>query len=88
MTRLQAPALALAFLLALTAVPTTAGPPTLEELDRQNKVIGELKLALVREQNDKGKFALIAASFAGEKDVNLRRRMLDIAARLDRSIIL
>jgi HEAT repeat protein len=78
------PALAVAALVLgiVAAAPAPAGPLTREEARRQAQVVEQLKKALAAETTDAARFAHIARAMRGERDVNLRRRILDTATQI------
>jgi HEAT repeat protein len=77
------PALAAALLLGVALTDgSLAGPISREEARRQAQVLEQLKKALAAETTDAGKFTHIARVMKAEPDVNLRRRILDTAARI------
>jgi len=59
-----------------------AGPLTQEEAERQSQVLERLKKALGEETTDSAKFTHIARAMKGERDVNLRRRILAVATQI------
>jgi HEAT repeat protein len=59
-----------------------AGPITREEALRQARVLEQLKKALGAETTDAAKFAHIARVMKDERNVNLRRRILDTAKQI------
>src|SRR5258707_10921535 len=65
-----------------TADVSPAGPITREESQRQAQVLEQLKKALSAETTDTAKFNRIARVMKDERDVNLRRRILDMAAKI------
>ncbi len=72
-------ALSLGFTVADTSL---AGPLTREESQRQAKVLEQLQKALATETTDAAKFTYLARVMKDERDVNLRRRILDIAMQI------
>jgi HEAT repeat protein len=64
-----------------TADQSLAGPISREEAHRQAQVLEQLQKALAAETTDAARFTHIARVMKGEPDVNLRRRILDTAAR-------
>jgi HEAT repeat protein len=62
--------------------PAQAGPITAEEARRQEQVLEQLKKGIGDEATDPGKFKHIARAMKGERDPNLRRRILEIASAL------
>lgn len=72
---------AVVFVLSLVLLPCVAlaKPPSREESDRQSQVVDHLKEALAAEPGAAGKFARIQQVLANEPDVDLRRRILEIA---------
>ena len=78
------PTLAVATLFLGIAVAdlSLAGPITREESRRQAQVFEGLKKALAAETSDAARFAHIERVMKGERDVNLRRRILDAAAQI------
>lgn len=69
-------------LIALLLVPQIAGaaPPSREVVERQMKRLAELTKSLEAETTPAGKLGKIAAALKGEKDVEMRRRLIDLAA--------
>jgi HEAT repeat protein len=65
-----------------TANLSSAGPISAEEARRQTQVLEQLRKALDAETSDAGKFTRIARVMKDERDVNLRRRILDVAAHI------
>jgi HEAT repeat protein len=59
-----------------------AGPITREESQRQAQVLEQLNKALAAATTDAAKFTHIARALKDERDVNLRRRILDIAIQI------
>lgn len=67
--------------IALAAL-SPAKPPSREESQRQAQVIEQLKKALAAQTNDAVKFAFFARVMKDERDVDLRRRILDNANQI------
>src|SRR5262249_6947137 len=65
-----------------TAGLSSAGPLSAEEAQRQTRVLEQLQIALGAETTDKAKFTHIERVMKGERNVNLRRRILDIATKI------
>jgi HEAT repeat protein len=78
------PTLAAAGLLLgiVTAALSSAGPITAEEGRRQTQVLEQLRKALGAETTDAGKLTQIASVMKDERDVNLRRRLLEMALQI------
>jgi HEAT repeat protein len=78
------PTLAAAGLLLGTVAAglSAAGPVSAEEGRRQTQVLEQLKKALGAETTDAGKFTQIARVMKDERDVNLRRRILETATHI------
>jgi HEAT repeat protein len=75
-------AVAALFLGIAMAGLSLAGPITREESQRQAQVLEHLKKALAAETTDAAKFGHIARVMKDERDVNLRRRILDTATQV------
>jgi HEAT repeat protein len=74
--------IALVVSLALLTSLSFARPPSREEYDRQSQVVEQLKESVATETTDTGKFAVISEVITNESDVDLRRRILDIATAI------
>ena len=74
--------LALTIFLAFALVPATADakPISREEYQRQAQVLEQLQKSVAAAESDADKFAIIAGVMTAERDVDLRRKVLDIAA--------
>ncbi|MEX2287218.1 MAG: HEAT repeat domain-containing protein [Planctomycetaceae bacterium] len=69
----------LVFSLVLLPSLTFAKPPSREESDRQSQVLKQLKESVAGATTDAGKLAAITQVLTDESDVDLRRRIVDIA---------
>lgn len=67
-------------LLVFVAAPSFGKPPSREVVERQNQTIKELREAIAAETSEAAKIALIKDTLAGEQDVNMRRRLIELAA--------
>ncbi|MCX5660836.1 MAG: HEAT repeat domain-containing protein [Planctomycetota bacterium] len=67
----------------LAACAVHAGLVTTEEGGRQRKALAALKQSLEAESSAAGKLALIGRALKDEPDVDVRRRMLDLAEAID-----
>src|SRR5262245_26262261 len=76
---MQRTSIVLAASLAFLASVCFAKPPTRQEAERQSRVVELLKEAVAAETTEEAKFAAISAVLAREFDVDVRRRVLDIA---------
>lgn len=65
-------------LFVAVASPGLAKPPSREVVERQNQTIKELKDSLAAEKSEAAKIALIKEALAGEKDVNMRRILIQL----------
>jgi HEAT repeat protein len=65
-----------------TADLSSAGPISAEEARRQTQVLEQLREALSAETTDAGKLTHIADVMKDERDVNLRRRLLEAALQI------
>jgi HEAT repeat protein len=75
-------AVAALFLAIVTADLSPAGPMTREESQRQARVLEQLQKALAAETTDAARFTHLTRVMKDERDVNLRRRILDTATRI------
>src|SRR4051794_32294094 len=64
------------------ASTTLAGPPSREQSDHQNQVIADLKKSLESKTDDAARFAAITQTLSNEPEVELRRRILTLAASI------
>lgn len=67
-------------LLAIALLPgfALAAPPSAEVVQKQREQIAELRKAVMQQKGSLGKMDLIAAAMKGEKDVEMRRKLLDL----------
>jgi HEAT repeat protein len=72
---------AVALLLGLTAA-APAGPPTLEQSQRQAQALEQLKKSLAAEATAAGKLAVLTRLLKGEPNVEVRRAALGLGATL------
>jgi HEAT repeat protein len=75
-------AVAALFLGIATANLSPAGPITREEAQRQAQVMEQLKKTLAAATTDAAKFTHLARVMKDERNVDLRRRILDIATQI------